>query len=85
VMFTIRSGRVELRGRSHRASGALNDIFVLPEPCWPDNDLLISCLGAFGANTAFGIEMSNGMVSSTGNGDIIFDGVSYLARIQQTD
>lgn len=82
-MFTMRSGRVELRGRAHRASGALNNIYTLPEPYWPDNDLLISCIGVLGSNTSFTIDMSTGIVASTGGADIILDGVSYLARIQQ--
>jgi len=85
VMFTMRSGRVELRGWAHRASGALNPIFTLPEPYWPDNDLTIPCVGAFGAVTVFTIDRATGVLASSGGADIILDGVSYLARIQQTD
>jgi hypothetical protein len=83
VMFTRRSGRIELRGRATRTSGSATPIFALPEWAWPDNDLLLPCIGAFGANTVCAIEYSTGVVSSAGGADVILDGVSYLARIQQ--
>ncbi|HMJ74751.1 MAG TPA: hypothetical protein VK507_02205 [Iamia sp.] len=85
VMFTMRSGRVELRGRATRTSGALTTIFPLPEAYWPDNDLLISGQGALGAHVSLGFDYATGMVSVASGAEAVFDGVSYLARIQNPD
>lgn len=85
VMYTMRSGRVELRGRAHRSSGVGAGIFDLAEPYWPDNDLLLSAQGVLGAHISINIEFSSGRVSvaDAGEADVVFDGISYLARIQQ--
>lgn len=85
VMFTMRSGRVELRGRATRTSGASAAIFTLPEPAWPDNDLLLSAQGAVGAHINVTIDMATGVVGVSTGTECVFDGISYLARIQQTD
>lgn len=82
-MFTMRSGRVELRGRAHRSSGASNNIFPLPEYAWPENDLLVPCVGTGGAVTVVNIAQADGQVASSGGADVIMDGISFLARIQQ--
>lgn len=87
VMFTMRSGRVELRGQCERSTGAAG-IFNLPEPYWPDNDLIIPVTGALGTFASISIEFSSGLVSMvTGDAStvVVFDGVSYLARIQQVN
>lgn len=84
TMFTIRSGRVELRGRCERSSGAAG-IFTLPEPYWPDNDLILACQAGLGSQANVTIDMATGLVSAFAGNLIILDGVSYLARIQQTD
>lgn len=82
VMFTMRSGRVELRGRCERSTGAAG-IFNLPEPYWPDNDLILACQAGLGSQANVTIDMATGLVSAFAGNLIIFDGVSYLARIQQ--
>ena len=84
VMFTMRSGRVELRGQCERSTGAAA-IFTLPEPYWPGNDLLLPAQGALGSHISVGIEMSTGVVTAASGNTVVFDGVSYLARIQQPD
>lgn len=84
VMFTMRSGRVELRGRCERASGAAG-IFNLPEAYWPDNDLILAVQAGLGSQANVTIGMLTGLVSVFSGNIVIFDGVSYLARIQQTD
>jgi hypothetical protein len=81
--FTMRSGRVELRGRAHRSSGVANNVFKLPEYAWPENDLLMPCVGTGGAVTVFSVLQANGQVAGSGNADVIMDGVSFIARIQQ--
>ena len=83
VMFTMRSGRVELRGRASRTSGASSVVFPMPEYAWPANDLLLSAQGALGSHINVGIELSNGNVSVSTGTEVVFDGISYLARIQQ--
>jgi hypothetical protein len=84
VMFTKRSGRVELRGQCERSTGAA-DIFTLPEEYWPDNDLTLSAQGALGGHISITIEFSTGVVATTAGNLVLFDGVSYLARVQQTN
>lgn len=83
IMFTRRGGRVELRGRATRTSGASANVFALPEAYWPDNDLLLPGQGALGAHLSVGIEMTTGMVSVSAGSELVLDGLSYLARIQQ--
>lgn len=82
VMFTLRSGRVELRGRATRTSGASQNVFVLPEEYWPDNDLLLAAQGALGAHVNVGVDQATGTVSVSTGGEVVFDGISYLARVQ---
>jgi len=82
-MFTMRSGVVRLRGRAHRYSGASNNVFKLPEYAWPANDLLMPCVGTGGAVTVFNVAQADGQIASSGGGDVIMDGVSFVARIQQ--
>lgn len=84
TMFTMRSGRVELRGQCERVGGSAG-IFELPEAYWPDNDLLLAAQGLLGSHISIGIEMSTGLVSVAAGNLVVFDGVTYLARIQQTD
>jgi hypothetical protein len=82
VMFTMRSGRVELRGQCERASGGA-DIFTLPEYAWPENDLLLSAQGALGAHINVTIESTTGVIAVSSGNVVVFDGISFLARIQQ--
>jgi hypothetical protein len=84
-MFTMRSGRVELRGRASRTSGSSQAITTMPEYAWPDNDLLLAAQGNLGSQVNITIDMSTGLLSVTSGDICIFDGVSYLARIQQPD
>lgn len=85
-MFTIRSGRVELRGRAERVtpSAGTNTLFTLPEAYWPDNDLLIPCSGGLGAHALVGVDQATGIVTCADDNACVLDGVSYLARIQQS-
>lgn len=83
IMFTRRGGRVELRGRATLTSGSATNVFALPEAYWPDNDLLLPGQGALGAHLSVGIDMATGMVSVSGGTELVLDGLSYLARIQQ--
>lgn len=86
LMFTMRSGRVELRGQAERITpgSGTNTIFTLPEGAWPDNDLLLPCAGALGAYSFITIDQATGNVVNASD-LVVLDGVSYLARIQQTD
>ena len=83
IMFTRRGGRVELRGRATRTSGASTVVFALPEAYWPDNDLLLPGQGALGAHLSVGVDKATGNVSVSGGTELVLDGLSYLARIQQ--
>lgn len=84
VGFTIRSGRVELRGQCERSTGAAS-IVELPEAYWPENDLVLAAQGALGAHISITIDQATGTIATTSGNLVVFDGVSYLARIQQTD
>ena len=84
VMFTKRSGLVELRGWCERVTGSAG-IFTLPEPYWPDNDLLLAAQNGAGSFSNITIDMGTGLVSAFAGSSIILDGISYLARIQQVN
>lgn len=86
LMYTMRSGRVELRGRAERVTpgSGTNTVFTLPEAAWPDNDLLLPCSGGLGAYNIVNIDMATGILTCTAD-LVVLDGVSYIARIQQTD
>jgi hypothetical protein len=82
TMFTMRSGRVELRGQCERSTGNA-EIYTLPEYAWPENDLLLGAQGALGAHINITIEMTTGVIAASSGNVVVFDGISYLARIQQ--
>lgn len=85
LMFTTRSGRLELRGSVTRdvpgAGG--NDIFTLPEYAWPDNDLLLRASGALGSSTVISVDQATGQLSAlAGDDTVVLDGISFITRIQ---
>ncbi len=82
--FTMRSGRVELRGRAERSTGGAG-IYNLPEYAWPENDLLLAAEGALGAFINISVDSVTGLISVGSGNFVVFDGISFLARIQQPD
>jgi hypothetical protein len=83
-MFTRRGDRTELRGWAERSSGSTDTVFELPEPYWPDNDLLIPALTGLGAHTIVSVSGTTGAVAVAAGVDLlIMDGVSFLARAQR--
>ncbi len=87
AMFTRRGDRVELRGRAERVtpSAGTDNVFVLPEGYWPDNDLFLRCSGSLGGSQFLIIDQATGTLTCADDNIVILDGVSYLARIQQPD
>jgi hypothetical protein len=78
--YTRRGDRVELRGVATRASGVNNNVAVLDQGYWPQNDLVVQASGDLGARILLTIDMATGTLTVPGGTNtLVADGVTYLA------